>query len=229
MVVLFIVSRGTSLSMIQIINNLYLHGEAGCCVLNRKYYPVHLRQGDLDGACAVYCVMMYFLILNVVTRRQLEDLYGKVRKKDSIKNLFKALFENKGLIRDGFYYTNLQSIINRHIGESVTAKAHSEESESQTIERIKENIDRGNPIMISAQFSGGAHAMLAIGYEFDDSGIFNIFCLDPGFDCPPTSYWNAVIALNQGSGKKYPHEWIAHHKDYSKNIYLGETLIIDKQ
>lgn len=83
MVVLFIVSRGTSLSMIQIINNLYLHGEAGCCVLNRKYYPVHLRQGDLDGACAVYCVMMYLLILNVVTRRQLEDLYGKVRKNNS--------------------------------------------------------------------------------------------------------------------------------------------------
>lgn len=214
--------------MIQIIDNIYFHGEVGCCVYNRKYYPVHLRQGDLDGACAVYCVMMYLLILNVVTRRQLEDLYGKIRKKDSIKNLFKALFENKGLIRDGFDYSNLQSIINRHIGDYVIAKAQDDEQDLHTIDRIKECIDNGKPIMISAQFSGGAHAMLAVGYEFDESGIFNIFCLDPGFDCPPTSYWNAVIALNQGSGKKYPHEWIAYQKDYSKSIYLGDTLIIDK-
>lgn len=214
--------------MIQIINNLYFQGDAGCCVYNRKYYPVHLRQGVLDGACAVYCVMMYLLILNIVTRRQLEDLDGKIRKKDSIKNLFKALFENKGLIRSGFYYTNLQPLINRHIGDCVIAKAQEDEKESQTLERIKGSIDSGNPIMIAAQYRGGAHAMLAVGYEYDDSGMFNIFCLDPGFDCPPTSYWNAVIALNQGSGSKYPHKWIAYNKDYSTNIYLGETLIIEK-
>ena len=221
-------SHGTSIQMIQIINNLFLHGEAGCCVYNRKYYPVHLRQGDLDGACAVYCVMMYLLILNIVTRRQLEDLYGKIRKKDSIKNLFKALFENKGLVRSGFYYTNLQSLINRHIGDLVKAKADNSEPESQTINRIKDSIERGEPIMISVQFSGGAHALLAIGYEADEEGMFNIFCLDPGFDCPPTSYWNAVISLNKGSGNKYPHEWMTYNQEYSKKIYLGETLIIER-
>lgn len=213
--------------MIQIIDNLYLYGELGCCVYNRKYSPVHLRQGDLDGACAVYCVMMYLLILNVVTRRQLEDLDGTIRKKDSIKSLFKALFENKGLIRKGFYYSNLQPLINRHIGDVVTAKADDFEDDEKTLSRIKSLIDNRKPIMISVQFRGGAHAMLAVGYEGDEKEIFNIFCLDPAFDCAPTSYWNAVVSLGQGSSKKYPHKWITNSREYTKDVYLGEILIIE--
>ncbi|MBD5316929.1 MAG: hypothetical protein HDS11_04595 [Bacteroides sp.] len=212
--------------MIKVIDNLFLHDDLGCCIYNRKYAPVHLRQRALDGACAVYCVMMYLLILGVVTRRQLDDLDGNVRKKEPIKNLFKALFENRGLIRDGFLYNNLQSLINRHIKETVTAKAENG-SEAHAINRIKEYVDSGKPIMISVEFRGGAHALLAVGYEADESGIFNIFCLDPSCDCPPTSYWNAVVALNQGTGKKYLHKYIANDNS-SLNACLDETLAIDK-
>ena len=34
--------------MIKLLNSLYLT-EKGCCIKNRKFYPVHLRQGEIDG------------------------------------------------------------------------------------------------------------------------------------------------------------------------------------
>ena len=37
--------------MIKIIDSLYLT-EKGCSIKKRNYHPVHIRQGDIDGACA---------------------------------------------------------------------------------------------------------------------------------------------------------------------------------
>lgn len=214
--------------MIKVIDKLYLREGLGCCIYNRQYFPTHLKQGDLDGACAVYSLMMYLLILNVVTRRQLMDLDGTLKKKDSVRNLFKALFENRGLVRDGFFYRNLQPIINRHISDIATAKAYEDLDDDEILKSIKNYIDGESPMMISVEFRGGAHAMLVVGYEADDAGIFNIFCLDPGYDCAPTSYWNAVIALKQGSGKRYTHKWLTNNLLDSRDVSIREILCIDK-
>lgn len=161
----------------------------------------------------------------------------ELKKTDPINSLFKALFDNKGLVRKGFFYTKLQPIINRHISEIVTAKAHENLEDDDILNSIKDYIDNENPIMISVQYSGGAHAMLAVGYEATDDGIVNIFCLDPAYDCSPTSYWNAVIALNENQSKKYPHKWITNNpinflsrdSSNSRNVWLGEILCIDKK
>ena len=46
--------------MIKIIDSLY-PTEKGCSIKKRNYHPVHIRQGDIDGACAVYSLMMIYL------------------------------------------------------------------------------------------------------------------------------------------------------------------------
>ena len=50
--------------MIKIIESLELTSE-GVRLGNKQ--KVHLRQGDLDGACAVYSLMMYLIILRIFT------------------------------------------------------------------------------------------------------------------------------------------------------------------
>lgn len=53
--------------MIKIIKDLDITA-SGVSVFNRKWQPVHLQQGEMDGACAVYSMMMNLLILKVLTR-----------------------------------------------------------------------------------------------------------------------------------------------------------------
>lgn len=43
--------------MIKIIKDLDITA-SGVSVFNRKWQPVHLQQGEMDGACAVYSMMM---------------------------------------------------------------------------------------------------------------------------------------------------------------------------
>jgi len=52
--------------MIKIIKDLDITA-SGVSVFNRKWQPVHLQQGEMDGACAVYSMMMNLLILKVLT------------------------------------------------------------------------------------------------------------------------------------------------------------------
>ena len=215
--------------MIKIIDGLFLRDDTGCSIFNRKYYSAHLRQGDLDGACAVYSLMMYLLILGVVTRRQVEDLGKVLQKPKPVECLFRSLFENRGLVRDGFSYDSLQLIVNRHIGDLVQAHRDNAKKQGQIVSLIQAYLDKGTPVMISVEFSQGAHAMLAVGYEYDESGLFNIFCLDPGFQCPTTSYWNTVICLNEKYRSKFPHKMLTSDKQYNNAVRLGEILVITKK
>ena len=56
--------------MIKIIESLELTSE-GVRLGNKQ--KVHLRQGDLDGACAVYSLMMYLIILRIFTYKQVTE------------------------------------------------------------------------------------------------------------------------------------------------------------
>ena len=56
------------MATIQIVSNLKLHPQKG--LLSKdctgKWILVHHQQGDLDGACAVYSVIMNLLILGMI-------------------------------------------------------------------------------------------------------------------------------------------------------------------
>lgn len=92
--------------MIKIIDSLYLT-EKGCSIKKRNYHPVHIRQGDIDGACAVYSLMMNLLILKTISRVQIEDVYDNIKKSPETEKLFHEFFDKHGMIRGGFFLIGL--------------------------------------------------------------------------------------------------------------------------
>lgn len=217
--------------MIKIIDSLYLT-EDGCSIKNRRYQPVHIRQGDIDGACAIYALMMNLLILKTIRRSHLDDVFNRIKTSPEIERLFHELFDKHGLVRGGLLFEDLARMTNRTFGTVVTAKFYdedSEEAEDGFIEQIQQTIDLDRPIILGIDFKGGGgHAVLAIGYERDAEGLFNIFCLDPAYDCKPTSYWNMVISLYQFRSK-YKHQCLTENPYNCPAIKISDTLLVTKK
>lgn len=93
--------------MIKIIKDLDITA-SGVSVFNRKWQPVHLQQGEMDGACAVYSMMMNLLILKVLTRNQVVNLKTTFKGNTAKGRLFKEFFVTEGLCRDGFYFSEIK-------------------------------------------------------------------------------------------------------------------------
>lgn len=96
--------------MIKIISNIDIvykdSRPQGVGVFNRTWQPLHLRQGDMDGACAVYSLMMNLLVLKILTRNQICGLSNPFKGNTSKGRLFKEFLYDEGLCRDGFFFSS---------------------------------------------------------------------------------------------------------------------------
>ena len=204
--------------MIKIIRGLDITA-LGVCVYNRKWQPVHLQQGDMDGACAVYSIMMNLTNLNT-------SFKGNTSK----GRLFKEFFVTQGLCRGGFYFSEIKEKLShsfaKEVMSSVRQYATSVSDQASYVEELKIAIDDNLPLVTAITFRGGAHAILAIGYEEQEGVIRKIFCLDPGYTISQTSLWNSVITLNERKGM-YCHQYITDNDD--KNVFVSETLKIERK
>ena len=72
------------------------------------------------------------------------------------------------------------------------------------------------------------HALLAIGYETRNDKIKKIFCLDPGSDITPVSYWNAVISIDEHSNTKYRDSYFTANGNVNK-VTLADAIKIEKK
>ena len=227
--------------MIKIISNIDIvykdSRPQGVGVFNRTWQPLHLRQGDMDGACAVYSLMMNLLVLKILTRNQICGLSNPFKGNTSKGRLFKEFLYDEGLCRVGFFFSspdgepNITDKLRHSFTKEVksTASKYDSCNDKQTlaVDTIKKSIDEDNSIMIAETFCDGAHAMLAIGYEVQNETLTKIFCLDPGNMISDYSYWNAVIRLNERTNSKYRHICIS--KDNCTDVYISETLKITKK
>ena len=209
--------------MIKIISNIDIvykdSRPQGVGVFNRTWQPLHLRQGDMDGACAVYSLMMNLLVLKILTRNQICGLSNPFKGNTSKGRLFKEFLYDEGLCRDGFFFSspdgepNITDKLRHSFTKEVKSAASKYDScnDKQTlaVDTIKKSIDEDNSIMIAETFCDGAHAMLAIGYEVQNETVTKIFCLDPGNMISDCSYWNAVIRINERTNSKYRHRCIS--------------------
>ena len=171
------------------------------------------------------------LILKTISRVQIEDVYDNIKKSPETEKLFHEFFDKHGMIRGGFYFDQLTKLVNRVYGEVVTAQysnINDNFRETDFCELVKTAIDDNIPIIFGMDFkTGGGHAVLAIGYEYDEDGIFNVFCLDPGYECNPTSYWNMVIALDLFSGK-FKHQCLTNNSYNCPAVYISDAILITK-
>ena len=217
------------MSSIKVINSIRLNTK-GVQVKDAtgKYVKLHKRQGDMDGACAVYSLSMALLCLGAVTKEDL-DIYPKVDKRTQKGKFLSHFLEEQGLVRGGYCFSTLAKEINSQCF-GVNAIRKRPKDKNELISLIADTIDEDSPIIISTDFTDGGHAMLAIGYETNDEkdDITKILCLDPGEEAPIFSYWNCIVDVSHKQRiSDCPFDNITKSQSYK--VDLGDIIILEKK
>ncbi len=93
--------------MIKIINKLQL-SDLGLTVRGTKQ-EVHLQQGTIDGACAVYSMMMCLIMSRAIYRNDIVNLNDDNIKGNTSKGrLIRNFLHNNGFVRSGFELSQLK-------------------------------------------------------------------------------------------------------------------------
>ncbi|RZJ34741.1 MAG: hypothetical protein EOO51_08415 [Flavobacterium sp.] len=196
---------------------------------NGRLQTVHLRQGDLDGACAVYATVMVLIMIKALKYSEIGNLADYGDGRFALKKLKKELFELKGMHRDGnyFFHEEFDSIASM-LRRSYSKYVEVEHIEKDVISVIADQIANNQPVLMSYSAKGAAHALVAIGIETDkNDDVRKIFCLDPAYDAPKFTYWNSVIDLETFEGRY-------NYRNFTESgqcafIKLEDVLIISKR
>ena len=193
---------------------------------NRKWVKLHKQQGDLDGACAIYSLVMAMLCKGLLSDDDTQVYNRPDRRTDKGKLLYQ-FFNERGMIRDGYSYVTLAKEINES-PFGIKAIRKSPRTNDGRIETISDCIYDNTPVIISVKYEEGAHALLAVGIETDSNEmITKILCLDPGYQSPKYSYWNCFIDVSKDSKSDYPFYCVSENGHYK--VCLDDMLIIDKE
>ena len=216
---------------IHIIDSIRLNHN-GLCVLdeNRKWVNLHKQQGDLDGACAIYSLVMAMLCKGLLTDNDTKVYNRPDRRTDKGKFLYQ-FFNERGMIRDGYSYVTLAKEINDSSFGIIATRKNPKTNDAR-IQLISDYIYDNTPVIISVVFPDrdkeGAHALLAIGIEVNsDDTITKILCLDPGNPTPKYSPWNCYVDVSKETKHDYPFNCVSEHVHYK--VRLDDMLIIDKE
>lgn len=188
---------------------------------------VFLRQGDLDGACAIYSMMMCLILRKKITYNKLK---GKQKGSGftGLRRLQKEFLDGKyGLYRDGFFFDRLSELLQHVFSKYVTSQAYSTISRTDAISKqelheiLLEELKAGRCVEIGFTRKGNStgHAVVAIGYQEFPKSI-RLFCLDPGYSLHEQSYWNTIIDINT--------DYYNQNTKYSDiNLNSRETLTVN--
>lgn len=191
---------------------------------NGKWVDVHKQQGDLDGACSIYSLVMAMLCQGIITEEDIQILKSPDRRTPKGKFLYHFFYE-QGLIQKGYNYTALAREINEQPFEIVAIHKRPRTNDNR-IELIEQFISQNSPVIISTEFNSGAHALLAIGIESNENDIITkIFCLDPGAPAPKVSPWNCFVDVSREGDTNYPFYYVTETNTYK--VTLDDMLIIE--
>lgn len=165
---------------------------------------VHFRQGDMDGACGPYSLVMALVTLQVLTRQDVEAMYSW--KGNTRKGKFKkGLTEHGALVSGGTDKDDLLSLANFFHAEGVVGE-YVQNDKRTMVAAVQKALDKRAMPIIGVRWAGKeGHWMMVVGYQGvrgeDNFQITHLLCLDPGSERPITSLWNAVIAVFDADGK----------------------------
>lgn len=208
--------------MIKIIDTLRLN-ENGLVVKGTNQL-VHLQQGSMDGACAVYSLMMCLIICKAIKRTDVTSLATKHDKRTSKGRLVNNFLNTKGMVLNGYYIDQLKEELNHVFLKEIQAEYHNLEERESIIKYITDALDNNNAVEIGFVRSSGGHAVVAIGYEKIANHI-QLFCLDPGFSISEDQYWNNIIEFDNTSTAKYN---CINYKE-KKRVQIDEVMIVRKR
>ncbi len=214
--------------MITTIHGLYLRNPKVLIKdANKHLISLHRRQGDLDGACAVYSTIMCMLHIGYLAEDDL-CLYNSPDRRTAKGKILHELMGNNGLVRNGFSYNRLKKEIDDKCGRDLNVVRHAPQDQDKVVSQIADCIDNDIAPIISIEWEDGAHALLAIGYETDDYEIItNILCLDPDAESPKVCAWNCYIDVSKEFGD-LPYKYISTSNNGYK-VKLGDYITLQKK
>jgi hypothetical protein len=189
-------------------------------IKGKKEYQIHMQQGDIDGACGPYSILMALIIK------------GCVKITDDEKKVDKALksFGANPLIRKGTVVNELNKFIDIINGKFSLRKIQGKDD--KLFQKIISYLNTDEPVMIGLP----GHWSLAIGYEAWDPQVISIddkdasfkivnvdrlYLLDPSIRSPNGTYWNAVLTRKaKYRGKTY------YYDDIFGNIRIHNDRIL---
>lgn len=170
------------------------------------YQEVFLNQGSLDGACGPYSLFMGLLTLGLVDRNEVTSFYtdGRTRLGKLINKLNNDYFS---LFKNGTHLTDLESILIHSFGSKLNTEVNYGKGKN-VVKFVLEHLKKNHPTVIGVNFPGGAHWMLAIGYETNiDNKAIRLLLLDPSGNKPIVSSWNSILDLKSTQSGMYPYKW----------------------
>lgn len=166
---------------------------------------VHMRQGDADGACGPYALMMGLITLGTLKREEAVNM-GNLDGRRPAGRFRNALLEHGALISKG---TSTQDLINLawHFRVDGIAPELITGNKSELVKAIQDAIKNDAvPLLFVSWSKLEAHWLMVVGHQGyeEENGFYqptHLLCLDPGSEAPKASLWNAVIEVRDEEGK----------------------------
>lgn len=176
---------------IKILDSLTLNNDGA--LVNTKNDLIHLRQGDMDGACGPYCVTMALLAIEKIARADILAFAG-IDYRTKVGKLLKEIHNLDPLVLCGSDSNDLENILKSDkniVVESLTSTGR------YLLPKVREHLDSNSPVILDVHGKSGDglhHWVLAIGYSEE-----HLFLLDPSYNLEPSNYWNSVISIKPQS------------------------------
>lgn len=189
------------------IKNIFLEAESIKAIgRSGKKTRVFAKQGDLDGSCTIYSLMMMLIFHQ---KLDWENLIDGERAKDfefvsRIQHEF--LHGLNGLCTRGYKLREISDRANKCFGSKICETYTTEPDTPNTVSRsilqemIRMYLDDRQPVMIGySKPSGPGHALVAVAYRREAWNRLRLFCLDPSHGVPFMHPWNTIIDLDYRS------------------------------
>lgn len=210
------------MAAIKIIDKVILTKE-GLMVKGTKQWA-HLRQGELDGACAVYSMMMCLVIEKIIKRNIITNVPESLRRNTSDGRLINHFLEKQGMVVDGYELKILKDELQSAFRKKVAPCYYSADEYDLTAV-IKEAIDSNKPaeIKFSRKRQYG-HAVVIIGYK-EEKDKTSFYCLDPGYPMEECQIWNNVLEVDLAATAKYN----CHNFREDSIVTIDEVMTFEKR
>ena len=215
------------------IKNIFLDAECIKAIgRSGKLTRVFAKQGDLDGSCSIYSLMMMLIFHQIL---DWEDLIDGERAKDyefvgRIQHEF--LHNLNGLCSDGYKLQEISDRANKCFGSKMCEAYTTEPGTPNTVSRsilqemIRMYLDDRQPVMIGySKPFGPGHALVAVAYRREAWNRLRLFCLDPSHGVPFMHLWNTVIDLDYLTSND--DDFTDTNYDAEKKICVNSLLVIN--
>lgn len=162
---------------------------------------VHLRQGDVDGACGPYCIYMALIALGLIEREEVVgcDIDGRTNFGQLMASLDS---HGKKLFANGTSSKQLTTCISKSPYHNIINYERWVGGNTEIRKFVTENIMQNRPVLLAFNWNEtSAHWVLAIGVEQDEKKATKVYVLDPGFKTPTANRWNGKF-ISTGRGTR---------------------------